>query len=113
DQALAVPIQALTIRKPPQPEPAPAPEPGGIEAAQTEEQEDAEPAEETEGVFVVRENIARFLPIKIGISGEKDFEVLEGLQEDDVVITGPYQAIRELQDGDPVKVKQKDEKDKS
>src|SRR5262249_7556682 len=33
---------------------------------------------ETEGVFVVRDNKADFIPIKMGIAGDKYFEVLGG-----------------------------------
>ena len=48
--------------------------------------------------------MARFTPVKTGISGERFFEVLEGLKEGDEVVTGTYQAIRDLKDGDAVKV---------
>lgn len=61
---------------------------------------------ELEGVFVVREGRATFVPVKTGIAGEKYFEVLEGLGEGDPVITGPFAAVRELGDGDPVKVRE-------
>jgi HlyD family secretion protein len=59
---------------------------------------------ETEGVFLVRDNRAEFLPIKMGIAGDKYFEVLSGLKESDQVITGPYNSVRGLADGDQVKV---------
>jgi HlyD family secretion protein len=45
-----------------------------------------------------------FTPIKVGIAGEKFFEVLEGLTEGDEVITGPFASVRTLKDGDPVKI---------
>jgi HlyD family secretion protein len=59
---------------------------------------------ETEGVFVVKNNIAEFTPIKLGISGDKYFEVLNGLHPGDQVLTGPYNSVRGLGDGDEVKV---------
>jgi HlyD family secretion protein len=59
---------------------------------------------ETEGVFLVRDNRAEFVPIKMGIAGEKYFEVLNGLKEGDQVVTGPYNSVRGMADGDPVKV---------
>jgi HlyD family secretion protein len=59
---------------------------------------------ETEGVFLVRDNRAEFAPIKMGIAGEKYFEVLSGLKEGDQVVTGPYNSVRGIADGDPVKV---------
>jgi HlyD family secretion protein len=59
---------------------------------------------EVEGVFDLRGNRAEFLPIKMGIAGDKYFEVLAGLQPGDQVITGPYNSVRGMTDGDLVKV---------
>jgi HlyD family secretion protein len=59
---------------------------------------------ETEGVFVVRSGHVEFVPIKMGIAGDKYFEVLSGLQVGDQVVTGPYNSVRNIADGDPVKV---------
>jgi HlyD family secretion protein len=64
---------------------------------------------EVEGVFVVREKEKRveFVPIKMGIAGDKFFEVLSGLKPGDEVVTGPYNSVRNIADGDPVKVDNK------
>ena len=62
---------------------------------------------ETEGVFVLRSGRAEFVPIKVGIAGDKYFEVLSGLKEGDQVITGPYNSVRGMADGDQVKVEPK------
>ena len=62
---------------------------------------------ETEGVFVFRSGRAEFVPIKVGIAGDKYFEVLSGLKEGDQVITGPYNSVRGMADGDQVKVEPK------
>ena len=59
---------------------------------------------EVEGVFVMRDGRAEFLPIKMGIAGDKYFEVLVGLKPGDQVITGPYNSVRGMTDGDLVKV---------
>ena len=59
---------------------------------------------ETEGVFVVREGRAEFVPIKMGIAGEQYFEVLSGLKAGDQVITGPFTSVRGMGDGDAVKI---------
>jgi HlyD family secretion protein len=59
---------------------------------------------ETEGVFAVRDGKAEFVPIKMGIAGDKYFEVLSGLKAGDQVITGPYASVRGIADGDLVKV---------
>jgi HlyD family secretion protein len=57
-----------------------------------------------EGVFVVRSGRAEFVPIKMGIAGDKYFEVLTGVAAGDQVITGPYNSVRGMADGDLVKV---------
>jgi len=62
---------------------------------------------ETEGVFVMRGGKAEFVPIKMGIAGDKFFEVLNGLKPGDEVITGPYNSVRGMADGDPVKADNK------
>jgi HlyD family secretion protein len=59
---------------------------------------------ETEGVYVVRNGRVEFVPIKIGISGDKFFQVIEGLKPGDEVVTGPYNSVRSMVDGDAVKV---------
>jgi HlyD family secretion protein len=116
-KVVSVPIQALTVREmlfdaagklvhepPPPPRgrfsreppvrPAPAEPPPGHER------------EETEGVFLLQSGRAVFTPVKIGIAGEQYFEVLSGLENGDQVITGPFASVRELSDGQEVRVQQ-------
>jgi len=59
---------------------------------------------ETEGAFVVRDGHVEFVPVKMGIAGDRYFEVLEGLKPGDQVVTGPYNSVRGMADGDPVRV---------
>ncbi|HEV8216852.1 MAG TPA: efflux RND transporter periplasmic adaptor subunit [Gemmatimonadaceae bacterium] len=65
----------------------------------------ARPAKEigkkdVEGVFVVgTDNKVTFRPVKVGIAGEKHFEILGGLKDGEKIVAGTYQAIRELKDG--------------
>ncbi len=55
---------------------------------------------DVEGVFVVaKDNKVTFRPVKVGIAGEKHFEVISGLKAGDKIVAGTYQAIRELKDG--------------
>jgi len=61
---------------------------------------------ETEGVFAIRDGKAIFLPVKVGIAGEQYFEVLDGLKTGDQVITGPFSSVRELADGQDVRIQQ-------
>ena len=114
---VAVPIQSLTVREmlfdqkgtliheppppvqrnafgtpvPATPQAPPDPPPG-------------QTRKETEGVFVVRDGRVVFEPVKVGIAGERFFEVLSGLKAGDQVVTGPFDSVRQLSDGSPVKV---------
>lgn len=111
-KAMAVPIPAVAVReliydakghivK----EPPPDRRRRGVETSLAAmELKDGQTRKETEGVFVVRDGRAEFVPIKVGIAGEKYFEVLTGLNEGDSVITGPYNNVRALKEGAPVKV---------
>ena len=67
---------------------------------------------ELEGVFVVKDGVATFAQVKTGIAGEKYFEMLSGLNEADQVITGPFNSVRDLQDGDKVRLQKTDDKRK-
>ncbi|MDQ3244238.1 MAG: secretion protein HlyD, partial [Gemmatimonadota bacterium] len=68
---------------------------------------------DVEGVFVVAtDNKVTFRPVKVGIAGEKYFEVVDGLKERDRIVGGTYQAIRELKDGSRVKSSVSDDKKK-
>lgn len=57
-----------------------------------------------EGVFMVEDDKAVFVPVTTGISDEQNFEVVAGLNEGDTIITGSYKALRKLERGDSVKV---------
>ena len=63
-----------------------------------------EATQELEGVFILRENRVQFTPIVTGIAGEQYFEVVQGLNEGDFVITGPFDVVRSLDEGDPVQI---------
>ena len=54
-------------------------------------------------MFIVTDGIATFRPIKVGIAGDEYFEVVEGLKENETIVAGPYQAIRDLKDKSPVR----------
>lgn len=78
-------------------------------AATPPELKPGETRKETEGVFLVRdkEKKVEFVPLKMGIAGDKYFEVLSGLKPGDQVVTGPYNSVRNIADGDAVKVDNK------
>jgi HlyD family secretion protein len=63
---------------------------------------------ETEGVFIMKDNFVKFVPVELGIAGEDDFEVLSGLEAGQKVVTGPFRILRNLKDGalvEPLKKK--------
>jgi HlyD family secretion protein len=94
----AIPIIALTVRDRQELEAVPQEDPAARQiAAQAGEHRDIE------GVFIVRDGIARFVPVEVGIAGREHFEVLHGLAVGDSVVAGPYDAIRTLQDGAAVR----------
>jgi HlyD family secretion protein len=59
---------------------------------------------EVQGVFVVRNKHALFIPVTTGITGVTDIEVVNGLQEGDQIITGSYKTLRTLKPDARVKV---------
>ncbi|HEY4307002.1 MAG TPA: efflux RND transporter periplasmic adaptor subunit [Gemmatimonadaceae bacterium] len=66
---------------------------------------------DVEGVFVVgSDNKVTFRPVKVGIAGEKHFEILGGLKDGENIVAGTYQAIRELKDGALVRAPKVDAK---
>lgn len=97
-KALSIPIIALTVR-----------ENEKLAGADSAVRVGSTPTKEVgkrdvEGVFVVgTDNKVTFRPVKVGIAGDRYFEVLSGLKAGDKIVGGTYQAIRELKDGALVK----------
>lgn len=58
---------------------------------------------EITGVFVVKDNVARFVPVRSGLASETMIEVTGDLKENDQVVAGPYKALRELKPGGKVR----------
>jgi HlyD family secretion protein len=104
--AVAVPIQALTLRTKQQIDAQNNP-PGSVHAAEPVAKEVASKSkkdDEMQGVFVVRNKKAMFVPVTTGITGTTDMEVLDGLKEGDEVVTGSYKILRTLRPGSSVKI---------
>jgi HlyD family secretion protein len=99
--ALAIPIQALTIRQRGELEP----EKKGKAKAAVAAPPDAKAKEELQGVFVIsNKKDAVFVPVTTGISGTTDIEVTQGLKEGDEIVTGSYKVLRTLRNGASVKI---------
>jgi HlyD family secretion protein len=106
---LAVAIQALAVRTKAQLEQEKS-KPGSVHAAAPEvaskdgAANDKDPKQEVQGVFVIRNKKAEFVPVTTGIAGTSDIEVLSGLKEGDEVLTGSYKILRTIRSGSSVKV---------
>jgi HlyD family secretion protein len=90
NDALSIPIIALTVRSQP-------------DADASASASGAAATRDVEGVFVVENGVVRFQPVDVGIAGQDYFEVVDGLEEGTTIVAGPYQTIRTLSDGDAVR----------
>jgi HlyD family secretion protein len=99
--ALTIPIQALTIRR--QADLVPQNEKGSVQAA-APSKDPAKDKEEIQGVFILRNHKAEFVPVDTGVAGTTDIEVMKGLKEGDEIVTGSYKVLRTLRPGSSVKV---------
>jgi HlyD family secretion protein len=106
----AVPIQAVVVRTDRELERAAkkgkgakAPKPKAGDALAAEEDTVGRRDKEITGVFVSKDAVATFVPVRTGIASETMIEVFGDLKDADVVVTGPYKALRELKPGQKVK----------
>ena len=82
---LAVPISSLVLRDKP---------------GEAKEKKDAT---EEEGVYAVEAGRVKFRTVTKGIAGGMNIEIVSGLKEGEEIVTGPYNALRELKDGTLIK----------
>jgi HlyD family secretion protein len=103
--AIAVPIQSLTLRTKEQMD-SQNNAPGSVHAAAPAKDvaSKSKKDDDLQGVFVIRNRKAIFVPVATGITGTTDIEVLDGLKEGDEVITGSYKVLRTLRPGSSVKI---------
>ncbi len=112
-RVLTIPIQALTVRTAADLEPKKKKGSGNVQAA-TADKSVAAPApskdkkkEEIQGVFVVSNKKAAFRKVATGITGASDIEVLDGLNDNEEIITGSYKVLRTIAPDTTVKVDNK------
>ncbi|HSG27386.1 MAG TPA: efflux RND transporter periplasmic adaptor subunit, partial [Candidatus Krumholzibacterium sp.] len=99
--AISIPIQSLTVRRKKDIKGYERPDSTGT---------DEEGEEEIEGVFIVEGDRAVFRPVEVGISSNQHFEVVSGLEGTEDVVSGNFRAIRDLKDGQRIKVEKKSAK---
>jgi HlyD family secretion protein len=106
NSVLSIPIIALTVRE----DSLAKRDSGGVTLAKAATGKQVG-KRDIEGVFLVGpDSKVAFKPVKVGIAGEKYFEVISGLKEKDRIVGGTYQAIRELKDSARVKSSEPDDK---
>jgi len=89
DNALSIPFQALIVRD--------------IVLKEGEKFNPGDKRDE-EGVYKVEGDKVKFVSVATGLTGDMSVEVISGLNEGDVVASGPLRTLRELKDGTKVKV---------
>ena len=100
NNALSVPIQAVTTR---------ADTTGRIKSALEKREEKRTKTDKTEKakeyVFVVNDDVAKLTPVTTGVQDNMYIQIVSGLKEGDKVITAPYRAVsKELKNNDKVTV---------
>jgi HlyD family secretion protein len=105
---LAVPIQAL-VQRVPETEKGLAANNGKTPSSDAVSASTGSAAKgpAVQGVYVLETQKKKvrvvFVPIKTGVTGATEIEVLSGLKQGDEIVTGRYKVLRALKSGTPVK----------
>jgi HlyD family secretion protein len=112
DKVTAVPLAALVMREKPSAKPA-----GGAKAgdAKADDAKAGGPApaasgkNEEEGVYVFDEKTktVKFTKVETGITGDLSIEIVKGLTPGTTIVSGPFRVLREIKDGEKVKLEEK------
>lgn len=68
----------------------------------SEDEPEAAEKKPLEGVFVIRDGKAVFVPVVTGIADQQNIEIISGLEKDEKIVVGPFRTLRQLDDGDAV-----------
>jgi HlyD family secretion protein len=110
NNVLSIPIQALTVRQTKDlQEQDWKPDSSAPHAGSSPDQ--AKTDQELQGVFLIRDKKAQFVPVTTGIAGTTDIEVLSGLKEGDTIVTGSYKVLRTLRNAASTKIEDNARKD--
>jgi HlyD family secretion protein len=108
--ALSIPIQSVTARVPKEND-KDGGEGGEGDSLKTEDESDKgvqKAKEPVEVVFCINGGTAEMKEVKTGISDDTYIQILEGLEEGEAVVSGPYRAIsKELEDGSKINAPKK------
>jgi HlyD family secretion protein len=114
EKVLAVPVQAVVVRE--VNKEGKVVDPDAMAAAGSEREGNTvaqaarEKGQEKDGVFVVEGEKAVFKTVKMGIMGETDLEITEGITEGQEIVTGSYRTLRNLKDQARLKIETKGKK---
>src|SRR6266850_603047 len=101
---VTIPIQALTIRQQVDLEAAKSDKDSVQAAAPPKNASKEKKNDEIQGVFVIRNKKAEFIPVQTGVAGTTDIEVLYGLKDGDEIVTGSYKVLRTMKPGSAIKI---------
>jgi len=100
---LAIPIQAVTVRKASELQHT-----SGAGAVHAAAPDTSAKDEDIQGVFRLKKSgrsyKVEFVPVKTGITGSTDIEVLSGLDQNDQIVTGSFKVLRSLKNDASVKI---------
>ena len=107
-KATGVPIQAVVVRTERELEraqkgKAKERKPRRSDAIAAEDDTAGRKDKEITGVFVVRQGVATFVPVRTGIASESTIEVFGEVKPGESVVSGPYKSLRELKPNAKVK----------
>lgn len=91
EETLAVPVQAVLFDE--------------------DTDEDDKSKEEQTYVFVMEDGKAVRRDVETGISSDSDQEIIEGLKEGELVVSGPFRVLRHLNDGEEIEELEKDKEE--
>ena len=102
---MSIPIQALAERSQKELDEAKnGTTSSSVTLAASNSEASAAAKQDIQGVFLIRNGKAQFVPVQTGISGTTDIEITSGINEGDVIVTGSYKALRTLKPGASVKI---------
>jgi len=91
EETLAVPVQAVLFDE--------------------DSDEDDKSKEEQTYVFVMEDGKAVRRDVETGISSDSDQEIIDGLKEGELVVSGPFRVLRHLNDGEEIEELEKDKEE--
>ncbi|MDE3170401.1 MAG: efflux RND transporter periplasmic adaptor subunit [Acidobacteriota bacterium] len=104
NNVITIPIQALAERTQQELDEAKNNQNGNVALAAANDASNNANQKEIQGVFVIRNGKALFVPVQTGITGVTDIEVNSGIEPGDIIVTGSYSALRSLRPGTRVKI---------